>query len=114
VNSVLASVLDRMREIGVLRAIGATRSQIARSIVIESGMIGLAGGVLAAITGTIFGYFDLDVIFHHMWGVTVFYRYPAGAILFGCLSGLLFAAVAGYLPARSATRLKPTEALQYE
>jgi putative ABC transport system permease protein len=114
VNSLLASVLDRTREIGVLRAIGATRGQVARAIMIESALIGFMGGLLAAGFGSLGGYYQLDVLFRGMFGMTVFYRYPAGAVIFAFLAAVVLSAVAGYLPGRRASRLKITEALEYE
>ncbi len=114
VIALLASVLDRMREIGVLRAIGATRAQVVRSVVIESAIIGLMGGILAAAAGSVFGYIQLDILFRGMFGMTVFYRYPMAAVLFALAAAVLLAAVAGYLPGRKAGRLRITEALEYE
>ncbi len=114
VNSLLASVLDRIREIGVLRAIGATRGQIARSIVLEATIIGLIGGLLAAAVGSALGYVQVDVIFHGMFGMTVLYRYPTASVVFSVVAAALLAAAAGYLPGRSAGRLKIVEALEYE
>ncbi|MGH7823353.1 MAG: ABC transporter permease, partial [Candidatus Binatia bacterium] len=114
VNSLLASVLDRIREIGVLRAIGATRGQIARSIVLEATIIGVLGGSLAALAGSILGYLQLDVLFRGMLGITVLYRYPTTAVVFSLFAALILAAAAGYLPGRSAGRLKITDALEYE
>ena len=52
INTLLASVLDRSREIGVLRAIGATQAQVRRIIVMEAGWMGLIGGLLGLFAGT--------------------------------------------------------------
>ncbi|MBI2963701.1 MAG: FtsX-like permease family protein [Deltaproteobacteria bacterium] len=114
VNSLLASVLDRIREIGVLRAVGATRAQIARSIVIEATIIGLLGGVLAVAVGSVLGYVQVDVLFRGMFGMTVLYRYPTAAALFSLVAALLLAAASGYLPGRQAGRIEIIKALEYE
>ena len=114
INALLASVLDRVREIGVLRAVGATRGQVVRSVMIESAIIGLMGGVLAAALGSVFGYIQLDILFRGMFGMTVFYSYPATAVFFALFAAVALATVSGYLPGRSAGRLKITEALEYE
>jgi len=114
VNSLLASVLDRIREIGVLRAIGATRSQVARSIVVEATIIGLMGGVLAVAVGSVLGYVQIDVLFRGMFGMTVLYRYPTAAAVFSLLAALVLAAASGYLPGRSAGRVEIVKALEYE
>jgi putative ABC transport system permease protein len=113
VNSLLASVLDRIREIGVLRAVGATRGQVVRVVMIESATIGLMGGVLAAVVGSLFGYTQLEILFRGMLGMTVFYRHPTFAVCFALFAAVVLAALAGYLPGRSAGRLSVTEALEY-
>ncbi|MGH7859107.1 MAG: ABC transporter permease, partial [Candidatus Binatia bacterium] len=114
VNSLLAAVLDRMPEIGVLRAVGATRRQIAGSLMLEATVMGFSGAVLAIGAGTLFGYIDLDVVIRRMIGITVFYRYPAALAVSGCIAGVVLAALAGWIPGRSAARLRPAEALRYE
>ena len=114
VNSLLASVLDRIREIGVLRAIGATRTQVARSIVVEATIIGLLGGLLAIAVGSALGYVQIDVLFRGMFGMTVLYRYPTAAAVFSLVAALVLAAAAGYLPGRSAGRVEIVKALEYE
>jgi putative ABC transport system permease protein len=114
VNSLLASVLDRIREIGVLRAIGATRAQVARSIVVEATIIGLLGGVLAVAVGSVLGYVQIDVLFRGMFGMTVLYRYPTTAAAFSLVAALVLAAASGYLPGRSAGRVEIVKALEYE
>jgi putative ABC transport system permease protein len=114
VNSLLAAVLDRMPEIGMLRAVGATRRQIARSLMLEAMVMGFSGAVLAIGAGTLFGYIDLDVVIRRMIGVTVFYRYPGKLAVVGCVAGVILAALAGWIPGRFAARLRPVEALRYE
>ena len=56
INTLLASILDRSREIGVLRAIGATQSQVRRIIVMEAGWMGLIGGLLGLFAGSVMAY----------------------------------------------------------
>ena len=114
VNSLIASVLDRIREIGVLRAVGATRAQVARSIVVEATIIGLLGGVLAIGVGSVLGFVQIDVLFRGMFGMTVLYRYPTAAAVFSLAAALVLAAAAGYLPGRSAGRIEIVKALEYE
>ncbi len=114
VNSLLASVLDRVREIGVLRAIGATRAQVARAVAVEAAIIGTLGGVLAAVVGSVLGAVQIDVLFRGMFGMTVLYRYPTGAVLFAMFAALVLAVGAGYLPGRRAARISIVAALDYE
>ena len=49
-----------------------------------------------------------------MIGVTVFYRLPVGLVVSACVAGTVLAALAGWVPGRTAARLRPTEALRYE
>jgi len=114
VNSLLAAVIDRVPEIGILRAVGATRRQIAWSVMLEAAVMGLCGAALAAAAGTVFGYLDLDIVMRRMIGVTVFYRLPVGLVASACVAGTVLAALAGWLPGRTAARLRLTEALRYE
>ncbi len=114
VNALLASVLDRVREIGILRAIGATRRQVALSVVIESAMIGLLGGALAVLTGSLLGVYELEILIRGMFAMTVFYRYPTLAVVFAFAAAIVLSAAAGALPGRAAARLRITKALEYE
>jgi putative ABC transport system permease protein len=114
VNSLLASILDRVREIGLLRSIGAARSQVVRAIVIEATLVGLLGSVLAAAVGSVLAYVQVDVLVRGTFGMTILYRYPTRAVVFALLAAPVLAAAAGWLPGRSASRLNVTDALAYE
>jgi putative ABC transport system permease protein len=113
-NSQFACVLDRTREVGVMRAVGASRPQIARSVILESAMIGMIGGLLAAVMGSIGGAVNVDVFYRWIFSLTVFYRFPVSVVAISCPAAVALAALAGYLPARRAARQKPADALQYE
>ncbi len=114
VNSLFASVLDRVREIGVLRAVGATRSYVTRLVVTEAAIIGLAGGISGVAGGTLTGYVTVDTLFPSVFGISMLYRFPVEAALFALAAAVLLAIGAGYLPGRAAGRLKVTAALEYE
>jgi putative ABC transport system permease protein len=106
-NIVLATVLERTREIGIRRATGARRADIVRQFLIESVLISMGGGVV----GIAFGYFLAWVI-----AVTAEWKTivsPASLfIAFGVsvTVGIVF----GIYPARKASRVDPIEALRYE
>jgi putative ABC transport system permease protein len=106
-NIVLATVLERTREIGIRRAAGARRSDIVRQFLFESILISISGGVL----GIGFGYFLAWLIAASAgWSTIVT---PASIIIaFGvsAVVGLVF----GIYPARKASRIDPIEALRYE
>lgn len=113
-NSLFACILDRVREIGVLRAVGATRGQIALSVILESAMIGAVAALLAVAAGSAMGAYDLEIFYQWIFSQRVFYRFPTAAIVVGLVGGIVSAAAAGGLPALRAARLKPAEAIQYE
>jgi putative ABC transport system permease protein len=113
-NTLLIAVLERTREIGVLRAVGARRAQVAGSIVIESAMMGLAGAVMGLLFGIALSVVNIEVISLIHTGWRVDYELDGMAVLQLVGLSLLVAAVAAYLPARRAARQKITEALEYE
>jgi putative ABC transport system permease protein len=106
-NIVLATVLERTREIGIRRATGARRADIVRQFLFESILISIGGGVL----GIGFGYFLAWLIAASAgWSTIVT---PASIVIaFGvsAVVGLVF----GIYPARKASRIDPIEALRYE
>ena len=110
-NTMLMSVLERTREIGVLRALGWRRRRVLGMIINESLLLGLVGGVVGILVA--FGLtflFSLIPMFGSIlspqWDVVIFGRALTVALLLGLLGGLY--------PAYRATRLQPIEALRYE
>ena len=106
-NIVLATVLERTREIGIRRATGARRADIVRQFLFESILISVSGGII----GIGFGYFLAWLIAASAgWSTIVT---PASIVIaFGVsfVVGLVF----GIYPARKASRIDPIEALRYE
>jgi len=112
-NTMYTAVLERTREIGIMKAIGATNHDILVIFVIESGVLGLIGAALGALLGYLIasaggaiaaaaGYSILKPVF------------PAWLVL-GCLGfGLALGCASGFLPARQAAQLKPVDSLRYE
>jgi putative ABC transport system permease protein len=106
-NIVLATVLERTREIGVRRATGARRSDIVRQFLLESVLISISGGV----AGVAFGYFLSWVIATTAdWKTIV--TFTSIAIAFGV--SVAVGVVFGIYPARKAANIDPIEALRYE
>jgi putative ABC transport system permease protein len=106
-NIVLATVLERTREIGIRRATGARRADIVRQFLLESILISIGGGVV----GIGFGYFLAWLIAASAGWKTIVT--PASIVIaFGVsvVVGLVF----GIYPARKASRIDPIEALRYE
>lgn len=110
-NTMYTAVADRTKEIGIMKAIGATNGQITLIFLIESGMLGLIGGVVGIIVGIILSktveYFAAGVGFDLLKAsVTV------ELIVFALGFSFLIGALSGVLPARAASKLKPVEAIR--
>jgi putative ABC transport system permease protein len=113
-GALIALVIDRRRELGLLRFLGAASSQIRKMILVEAGLIGL----LANLAGFVLGYFlSLILVFvinKQSFGWTIRFHWPV-AVLLGALS-VVYAAtvVSGLYPARVAVRLNPLEVIHEE
>lgn len=103
-NTMVISVLERRPEIGLRRALGATRGQIRTQFVTESLLLSLIGGLNGAVLGTLI---TAGYAVSRDWPTVV----PAWASGAGVGSTLLIGAIAGLYPAMRASRLSPTEAL---
>ncbi|MGX1366827.1 ABC-type antimicrobial peptide transport system permease subunit [Streptomyces canus] len=103
-NTMVISVLERRRDIGLRRALGATRGQIRVQFLTES--VGLS--LLGALAGTLFGVLaDLGYAAYQGWPTVI----PLSAVTGGCLGAVLIGMAAGVHPSVRAARLPPTEAL---
>jgi putative ABC transport system permease protein len=106
-NIMLASILERTREIGLRRAVGARQSDIVRQFVVEATMISVAGGSV----GVFLGFFISRLIaWLAGWSTIVTFSSIALAFLVSISVGLVF----GIYPATKAARLDPVEAIRYE
>ncbi|BBL78274.1 membrane protein [Rubrobacter xylanophilus] len=112
VNTLSMSVFERTREIGILRAVGASRLQVGRLVVEEGIIISLIGCLLGVAVGSLLGY--LFVRGTGAGGFEVSFYYPKLPAVAALLCGLAIGTLAGLLPARTAARKDPVEALQYE
>jgi putative ABC transport system permease protein len=114
INTLLASVLDRRREVGVLRAIGATQSQIRRIVLFESAWMGMLGGVFGVFAGTIMAYHHVIYNTKVLTGWTFQFYYPYETALFALTAAVLLCLAAGYIPARHAAAAPIVSAIGYE
>jgi putative ABC transport system permease protein len=113
-NSLLALVLDRRREFGVLRFLGAAPNQIRRMVLIEAAFLGLLADLLGLALGFALSLLLIYVVNKQSFGWTIQFHPPAG-LLAGALSLIWAATVAaGLYPARVACRLNPIEAIHLE
>ncbi len=113
-NTLLISVMERTREIGVLRAIGSTRVQIARMILVESLIQGGFGALVAAAIGALIGYVYILHALAPSLGWQVNFYLPISTFLVTLACGLGVSLIAGLYPAYRASRLKVVESLTYE
>ncbi len=113
-NSLLALVLDRRREFGMLRYLGAAPSQIRRMILLEAGFLGVAANMLGLALGFALSLVLIYVINKQSFGWTIQFHPPL-ALLSGASTLVLAATViAGIFPARAAARLNPIEVIHEE
>ncbi len=110
-NTMLMSVLERTREIGVLRALGWRRRQILGMIVKESLLLGAVGGVCGILLGLALG--GLMGLLEGTWA-SIEPVYGAGLFVQAGVVALLAGVLGGLYPAWRATRLRPVEALRQE
>jgi len=112
-NTMYTSVHERIREIGIMKAVGAKNRTITTIFLIESGIFGLFGGLGGIVLGLGLAkiveiYFQIHPVFFLKASIT------PQLILFGLAFSFLVGCIAGYLPARSASKLNPVDALRYE
>jgi putative ABC transport system permease protein len=112
INTLAMSVMERTREIGVLRALGASRWQVRRTMLDESLMITVAGAVVGVAIGTLIGVVWVRGLDEVLPGMS--FHFPGAVALTVAVAAVLLGAIAAVLPARRAARLKVIEALSYE
>ena len=106
-NIMLASVLERTPEIGLRRALGATRVDVIRQFVLETTLLAVGGGILGLLLGVALS----QVIASFAgWSTVV----TGGAILLAFLVSVIVGLVSGVYPAMKAAQLDPVQALHYE
>ena len=108
------NVLERTREIGVMRAIGATDRQVMKLIIIEGGIIGLVSWVFAVLLAFPISYFMSYIINISIFGIAGNFTVTLSGFLLWLGVVILLSMVASLLPARNAARLTIREVLAYE
>ncbi len=114
VGMMLATVFDRIREIGLLRAIGATRRQIAIALVVESSFLGMAAALLGIMASIPMGLTFIHVVALDATGWRLDYHFPWHVAVEVGLLVATTAALAGVLPGRAAAQIDVKDALSYE
>jgi putative ABC transport system permease protein len=106
-NIMLASVLERTREIGIRRTVGATRRDITLQFLVESLLMTMSGGAVGIVSGILVS-----------WGITAYAGWTTRLSLLSVVLGfgvsVLVGVIFGLYPARKAAALQPIDALRYE
>src|SRR3989344_5729811 len=98
--------------IGIMKAVGARNSDIMKIFLIESGLMGLVGGIFGTALGTIVALIVEKI--SSQSGFLLIIRIEYGLLLFGLLFAFLVGMISGALPAYQASKLRPVDALRYE
>ncbi|MBN1857686.1 ABC transporter permease [Candidatus Bipolaricaulota bacterium] len=113
-NTMYTAVLERRQEIGILKAVGATDGQVLTLFLIDSGLMGLVGGVLGLGIGAVLSFVGARFV-GPMLGVTTFSPLFSAGLIFGVLAfSFILGGISGAWPAWRGSRLNPVEALASE
>jgi putative ABC transport system permease protein len=113
-GALLALVIDRRRELGLLRFLGCSAQQIRKLILVEAGLLGLLANVAGVILGFVMSLILIFVINKQSFGWTIRFHWSV-AVLLGALTSVYIATVlAGLYPAQIAVRLNPLEVVHDE
>jgi putative ABC transport system permease protein len=106
-NIMLASVMERIKEIGIRQAIGATKRDIILQFLSEATLLSITGGLIGIILGLILakGIMEITGILTIVSGLSILISFGVSASV-----GIIF----GYMPAKRASRQDPVESLRYE
>ena len=111
-NTMYTSVLERTKEIGIMKAIGARNSDVMKIFLIESGLLGLVGGVVGAVIGLLLA-FGVSGAANAAFGSVILKVTLSWPLLLMSISfSLIIGIVSGISPAIQASKLKPVDALR--
>jgi len=111
INTMTTSVLERKKQIGIMKAIGARNEDIFYLFFIESGLMGLIGGVIGVTIGVIVGYVGTIAI-NQFIGADVQPTIQWGLVFYSLIGSFVLGSISGIWPALSAAKKKPVEALK--
>ncbi len=107
------SVLERTKEIGILRSIGASKKDVSRVFNAETLIVGLVAGLLG-IGVTLLIDIPINLIIHSMFGISTIAKLPVGGAIILVVISVILTMIAGLIPARFAAKRDPVEALRTE
>lgn len=115
-NTLFTSVLEKTKEIGIMKAIGAKNSDIMLIFLLNSGMVGLVGGIIGILLGVgiskLLPLIGVRILFPGGGGFTTVIT--PSLLIYSLILSVVIGTVAGAIPAYNASKLKPVDALRYE
>jgi putative ABC transport system permease protein len=111
-NTLAIGVIERTREIGMLRAIGSTRGQVRQMVLAEAVLLAATGTAFGLLAGLYLGYVIVAGL--GSVGYPLAYTFPFSGILVAIAVGLIFGVLAAIIPARQASQMQIVKALRYE
>lgn len=112
INTLAIGVIERTREIGMLRAVGTTRNQVRTIVLTEALILAALGTTFGVIAGLYLGYLGVEAM--RAAGYPMEYVFPTSGVVIAILAGIVFGVMAAIIPARQAARLEIVQALRYE
>jgi putative ABC transport system permease protein len=117
-NTMIMSIMERYREIGIMKAVGAMDADIRKIFFVESSLIGFAGGVLGVVLGWLVTKginAAVGVYVTQQSGAKInFFYFPWWLVTSAVVFSVFVSLIAGYYPARRASRIEPVAALRHE
>lgn len=112
VNTMMLSVLERRRELGVLRAMGSSRRFTMRTVLVEAAAIGIVGGLCGLVVGVLNQYVN-TIAFSHVLGLDIAFQLTPPTVVFG-LAALLLSLLGAIPPGLHAARLNVIDAVSVD
>ncbi len=114
-NTMFMSVMERTRQIGLLKALGATNNEVMRLFLMESGLFGLVGGIIGIIFGILASVIISSIGLRLIGpGGTVTTVVSPWLIIFALIFSVFVGVISGVMPARTAAKMNPVDALRFE
>lgn len=114
-NTMFMSVMERTRQIGLLKALGATDNEVMKLFLLESGLFGFVGGVIGIILGVLISVIISAIGLQALGpGGTMNAVVPPELLVFALAFSIFVGIISGVAPARSAAKMNPVDALRFE
>ena len=111
-NTLTINILERTREIGIVRAVGGSRKQVRRIVIAEALLLGLFGAAVGVVVGVVMSYGF--ILAFSLIGWKMPYIFPVMGMIAAIVIAIVLALFSSILPARNAAQLDIIRALQYE